>query len=261
MTINNMNNLSFKKIATVAGLFLGAFAISAFAANWTPPTNVAPGGNTGAPINITSTPQYKLGPLAIGKDSNPNESFSLDVVGAGNFSTLLTLGLKVSGRTDTEFLKVGGAGAATPGYVLTNTADAEGKASGVAEWKPATGGGGGSGLTDLDSSYCYAQTQVSENLNLFGYYLKGYIKLNRESRFGQNIFSPVYCKQSGSTDPRMTSDVISTITKGPFRAVAIGKSVTEILDFCRDKNNYSAFNSSSNINNPVNCEWTDLSPR
>ena len=146
MTINNMNNnLNLKKIATIAGLFLGAFAISAFAASWTPPITSAPGGNTGAPINVTTSPQYKEGSLAIGKGSLPSLGFDLEVDGPAIFSgALIAGGLSTEGITKTGYLTVGGSDSDKAGYVLTNKADSAGKATGEVEWKPAGSGNGNS---------------------------------------------------------------------------------------------------------------------
>jgi len=146
MTINNMNNnLNLKKIATIAGLFLGAFAISAFAASWTPPITAAPSGNTGAPINVTALSQYKEGSLAIGKSSSPSPGFDLEVDGPAIFSgALIAGGLSTEGITKTGYLTVGGSDSDKAGYVLTNKADSAGKATGEVEWKPAGSGNGNS---------------------------------------------------------------------------------------------------------------------
>ncbi len=127
------NNLSLKKIAAATGLFLGAFALSAFAGDWTPAGCPAPGCNTAAPINVSNAAQYKEGSLAVGKSSGPANGFDLDVGGNANFAgSLITTGLSVSGLTDTLGLRVGGANANNSGYVLTNDG------TGIAEWKAAS---------------------------------------------------------------------------------------------------------------------------
>ena len=106
--------LSIKKIATVSGLFLGAFVLSAIAANsWTPATQNPPDGNTDAPINVGVSPQFKTGPLAVGKTSVPATGFDLDVDGLGLFT-----GLSVSGSgyfsADGTFLGKVGIGTNAP---------------------------------------------------------------------------------------------------------------------------------------------------
>jgi hypothetical protein len=86
-------SLNINKIAVVSGLFLGAFALSALAASWTPPRSNPPADNTDAPINVGMVAQYKSGALAVGKTSAPAIGFDLDVDGLGFF-----YGLKVSGN-------------------------------------------------------------------------------------------------------------------------------------------------------------------
>ena len=139
-----MNNLSFKKIATATGLFLGAFTFSVLAADWTPPPVgcTAPSCNTPAPINVSTDPQHKEGNLAIGKSSDPATGFDLDVGGNANFAgSVLSTGINVSGLIETIGLKVGGPNANTSGYVLTNDG------AGNAVW-----GASASGITLSDVS-------------------------------------------------------------------------------------------------------------
>ncbi len=150
------NNLSLKKIATATGLFLGAFALSAFAGDWTPAGCAAPGCNTAAPINVSSVSQYKEGSLAVGKSSGPTNGFDLDVDGNVNFTgSLITSGISVSGLTNTLNLKVGGANANSSGYVLTNDG------TGIAEWKAATGGGSSSTVKSGEATPNSVCTQVN----------------------------------------------------------------------------------------------------
>jgi hypothetical protein len=123
-----MNNLSFKKIATATGLFLGAFTFSALAVDWTPPPAgcTAPACNTAAPINVSTIAQHKEGNLAIGKSSDPATGFDLDVGGNTKISgyidsgNIISTGINVSGLIETIGLKVGGPNASNLGYVLTN---------------------------------------------------------------------------------------------------------------------------------------------
>ncbi len=136
-----MNNLSIKKVATVSGLFLGAFAFSVLAANWTEAPCAAPGCNTGAPINVTDTEQTKAGnlilnrSLSVGKDTKAIDGYNFDVSGFSIFD-----GIKVAGLTETTNLMVKSAG--SDGNVLTRGVD------GLAEWKaPAN-----TGLTSLTVS-------------------------------------------------------------------------------------------------------------
>jgi hypothetical protein len=60
-----MKSTFVSRVATTAGLLLGAFALSALAATWTAPTVPAPGGNPDAPINVGSLLQNKLGWLGV----------------------------------------------------------------------------------------------------------------------------------------------------------------------------------------------------
>lgn len=135
-----MNNLSLKKIATITGLFLGAFTFSVIAADWTPATCAAPGCNTPAPINVSTSPQAKEGNLSIGKNSLPGTGLNLDVGGNAKFSgyidsgSIITTGISVSGLIETIGLKVGGPNASNSGYVLTNTG------TGNAEWRASASG-------------------------------------------------------------------------------------------------------------------------
>lgn len=53
------------RVATVSGLILGAFALSAFAGTWTAPTAPPPGGNPDAPINVGYDVQTKQGGIIL----------------------------------------------------------------------------------------------------------------------------------------------------------------------------------------------------
>lgn len=99
---------SLSTIAVVAGLFLGAFALSAAAGTWTPAPPNPPSGNTPPPIESVGTTAQDL------------------TLGTGGIpSGLLTLGALV--------FKPGGV-AVTPGSVMTaDTAD------GVVKWAPPSG--------------------------------------------------------------------------------------------------------------------------
>lgn len=197
-----MNNLSFKKIATATGLFLGAFTFSVLAASWSGPECAAPDCNTRAPINVSTIAQYKEGNLAIGKSSDPATGFDLEVGGntkiSGNIDSgnILSTGISVSGLIETIGLKVGGPNSSVSGAILTNDG------TGNAVWSSS---GGSSGFV-LDSNYCYALRagRFTRDGALNGYYLKGLVKSsdgNWESVGG------VYCLQKGSSDSRMTAGV------------------------------------------------------
>ncbi len=141
----NNKNLS-NKIATIAGLFLGAFVLSALAADWTAPTANPPANNTKAPINVGTILQSKDGTLtvknmSVGKTTVPASGYSFDVVGNGLLS-----GLLVSGKTVTDTLQIGSTDISKTGYVLTNK-----DGTGEAEWKPNT-----SGLSGASRIYCAA---------------------------------------------------------------------------------------------------------
>ncbi len=125
-----MNQLSLKKVASVTGLFLGAFALSVLAADWTPEGCAAPGCNTAAPINVSSNQQTKLGALAIRSASqNPNGS-NLDVQGLVTSSGLLVEGIATADTVEVlNTLKVAGPNSTQLNWVLANKGDGE------VEWK------------------------------------------------------------------------------------------------------------------------------
>jgi hypothetical protein len=220
------NNLSLKKIAAATGLFLGAFALSAFAGDWTPAGCAAPGCNTLAPINVGGD-QFKSGRLAIGKDSLPANDYDLEVGGNANFTgSLLTTGISVSGLTNTLNLKVGGANANSSGYVLTNDG------TGLAEWKAAAGSS-----TGFDSSFCYALRagRWTRDGALSGYYLKG---VTKSSDGNWDAHAGVYCLMKGSSDSRMTASVIQTLVNDGYLVVnssgpVVGKTYNQIVDDCK----------------------------
>ena len=224
------NNLSLKKIAAATGLFLGAFALSAFAGDWTPAGCAAPGCNTAAPINVSSVSQYKEGSLAVGKSSGPTNGFDLDVDGNVNFTgSLITSGISVSGLTNTLNLKVGGANANSSGYVLTNDG------TGIAEWKAATGG---SSITDFDSSFCYALRagRFTRDGAFSGYYLKG---VTKSTDGNWDAHAGVYCLMKGNSDSRMTASVIQTLVDNGYLVVnsggpVVGKTYNQIADDCKN---------------------------
>ncbi len=74
------------KVATVTGIFLGAFAISVLAGTWTAPATTAPGGNPDAPLNVGYGVQTKQGGIILNSlDStagNPVMNYGLWVVSA-----------------------------------------------------------------------------------------------------------------------------------------------------------------------------------
>jgi hypothetical protein len=132
-----MNKSKLKQVATVTGLFLGAFAISVLAAGeWTPAPCEAPQCNASAPINVSSADQTKDGSLTVGGSLSVSgakvtaSGASLDVNGFGLFT-----GLNISGMTSTNQITVLENGANTQNYVLTN------KGGGVGEWKAPSAGG------------------------------------------------------------------------------------------------------------------------
>ncbi len=129
-----MISQKIRKVASITGLLLGAFALSAIASDWGPAGCAAPGCNTGAPINVTITPQHKAGPLAVGKASDPTTGFDLDVVGVGFFGGVKVGGaLEVIGNTKLKTLQIGDAtpsGDKQVGYVLSKKDE-----NGTVEWK------------------------------------------------------------------------------------------------------------------------------
>jgi len=235
INIMTNNNLSLKKIAAATGLFLGAFALSAFAGDWTPAGCAAPGCNTGAPINVTNSSQYKEGSLAIGKSSAPTAGFDLDVDGNANFTgSLIATGMSISGLTNTLSLKVGGANANNSGYVLTNDG------TGLAEWRAAAGGS-----TNYSSSFCYAirAGRWAREGAFSGYYLKG---VTKSSDNNWDAFGGVYCLMDGNADSRMTASVIQSLVTDGYLVVtrdgnpAVGKTYNQIVDSCQsDKSPYA----------------------
>ncbi len=121
-----MNIKQLKRIAALAGLMVGSFAVAVMAESytWTPPGATAPAGNVPAPINVGGTHQTKGGSLALGGSTASPGGFALDVNGPGYFT-----GLTVSGSIVVNSLFVNGTDKDKAGYILTN--DGNGKA----EWK------------------------------------------------------------------------------------------------------------------------------
>jgi hypothetical protein len=119
------SSINIKKVVTITGLFLGAFAMSVFAGSWTAAPLPAPDGNTGAPINVTSSDQSKEGRLSVFMSALPTAGWQFEVGGKGKMT-----GLWVTGRTITDSLTIGGVDFDKAGYVLTNdgTGDALWKA-------------------------------------------------------------------------------------------------------------------------------------
>jgi hypothetical protein len=131
-----MNQLSLKKVASVTGLFLGAFALSVIAANdWSPAGCDAPGCNVGAPINVTVSPQVKAGALTVAGSSQNSNGSSLDVKGIVTATGLLVEGIATADTVDVlNTLKVSGENSGQVGYVLAN------KGGGEVEWKAPNSG-------------------------------------------------------------------------------------------------------------------------
>jgi hypothetical protein len=150
-----MNKKSLlNRIVIGIGLFLGAFALSALAVDWTAPTANPPANNAPAPVNVSISPQAKAGPFAVGKATAPSTGYNLDVAGSGLFTGLLVSGdLRVMGTTTTDRLTVGGVDIGKAGYVLTNKGG-----TGEAEWKPNT-----SGLSGASRIYCAAGSSGDGN--------------------------------------------------------------------------------------------------
>lgn len=134
-----MISQKISKIASITGLLLGAFALSAVASNWGPASCTAPGCNTKAPINVGPDAQTKKGPLAIGKSEelSPTTGFDLDVVGVGFFGGVKVGGaLEVIGNTKLKTLQIGdvtSSGDKQIGYVLSKKDE-----NGTVEWKAST---------------------------------------------------------------------------------------------------------------------------
>lgn len=139
---------SIKQVAVVSGLFLGAFVLSALAADWTPPTANPPSNNTPAPINVGTASQVKAGPFAVGQGTVAESGLDFQVAKVAKLGALWVSGdAKIVGTTTTDRLTVGGVNAGNAGYVLTN----DNLGSGRAEWKPNT-----SGLSGASRIYCAA---------------------------------------------------------------------------------------------------------
>jgi hypothetical protein len=122
------SSISIKKVAAITGLFLGAFALSVFAGSWTAAPLPAPDGNTGAPINVTDSDQFKFGRMSVFMDAVPTVNYQFEVGGKSKMT-----GLLVTGRTITDTITIGGVDIGKNGYVLTNdgTGDATWKAPAV----------------------------------------------------------------------------------------------------------------------------------
>lgn len=119
---------SLKKIASITGLFLGAFAISVAAATWTPPGEAPPGGNIDAPINAGASVQGKIGKLGLGAATPRAGTQVLDVLGSALIDNVVTNSVTVVNelKLPTD---------AAQGKVLTSDAN------GAATWQPAGAGG------------------------------------------------------------------------------------------------------------------------
>jgi hypothetical protein len=107
-----MKSSFISRVATIGGLALGAFALSAFAGTWVAPSAPAPGGNPDAPVNVGSVTQTKLGWLGV----------------KGLVATDLTLAT----------------GTPAAGMVLTAI-----DSLGNAKWQTPSGGGGGGATGDV----------------------------------------------------------------------------------------------------------------
>ena len=98
------------KIATITGLALGAFALSALAAGtWTAPSTAAPYGNVDAPINVggtVATPQYKTGALGIGTSYGNFYGELFHVYGVGVIDNLFAGNAMVGGYLSANNLRV-----------------------------------------------------------------------------------------------------------------------------------------------------------
>lgn len=77
-----------KRVATLVGLSLGAFAVVAVAqvGTWNPPTQTPPNGNVPAPINAGLNSQSKLGQLFINTDLTAPYATGLSVFGKSIFN-------------------------------------------------------------------------------------------------------------------------------------------------------------------------------
>ncbi len=173
-----MNSQKIKKIASITGLFLGAFALSAVASNWGPAGCAAPGCNTGAPINVTITPQHKEGPLAVGKTSDPTTGFDLDVVGVGFFGGVKVGGaLEVIGLTKLKTLQIGDAtpsGDKQVGYVLSKKDE-----NGTVEWKNSSSLANGGSFDTVSRIYCAVGNSGGNSAN--------FLPPTNYTTFGNNI--------------------------------------------------------------------------
>lgn len=142
---------SLKKIASIAGLFLGAFAISAIAATWTPPTAPPPSGNVDAPINAGTGDQGKAGRLAVGATAFRTGVQKLDIPGSALINDIVTNTLTITSNAGAN-------------KVLTSDAN------GVATWQVAQNTGTSSGIRIVSNPTSYA---LANSKNKFTYTFSG----------------------------------------------------------------------------------------
>jgi hypothetical protein len=90
------------RVASVTGLILGAFALSALAAGvWTAPPSgtVPPNNNTEAPLNVGSDHQNKVGSLTVNTNTVSPDPYGLDVFGISRFFGNVEIGTGASPKT------------------------------------------------------------------------------------------------------------------------------------------------------------------
>jgi hypothetical protein len=85
-------------VILIAGVLIGVTA-NINAQSWSNPTAAPTGNNAYAPINASSSDQYKAGGLALGKSSNPASGIKLDVSGAAVINTLGVINMVISTGT------------------------------------------------------------------------------------------------------------------------------------------------------------------
>ncbi len=100
-----MKNKKIEKLSKVLTLILAGILIGVTAninaQSGANPTVAPTGGNASAPINSSSTAQWKAGALALGKSSNPGAGLTLDVNGSAIINTLGVINLMVATGTPT----------------------------------------------------------------------------------------------------------------------------------------------------------------
>ncbi len=98
------NYIQSIKIIILGSIIAGGFGL---ASAWVVPATTPPGGNVPAPINVSNSPQYKIGKMGLGSGVMPRATF--DVSGVAKLDQMLVFNNSVIGGK----LVVGSANAPT----------------------------------------------------------------------------------------------------------------------------------------------------